>query len=303
VPIKEENIESKLQDLLKDYGEILNFLDIDVFLLIKHDETYKFLINEGPIANKLGINTKKIEKGIDKVIGTDFTNKLSAYYKRAFENNQVKYRVRMKGIVFETLLIPLETKDGKTEHVLGISKDISKEEKLMMVNKQLEEEKNKAEKKDCIVNSYNRNTLKQILLKELNLINEDNNLALVLFDLDQLNNVNDVYGHTVGDKILQEVSDLCCKSIRRSDYFGRWTGGQFLLIAPHSSKEGINRVAERLRLKIENFNFINNIKLTASFGVIVCNEEIGYDKLVWSVEKAMQKAKRMGKNRINLESF
>jgi len=303
VPIKEENIESKLQDLLKDYGEILNFLDIDVFLLIKHDETYKFLINEGPIANKLGINTKKIEKGIDKVIGTDFTNKLSAYYKRAFENNQVKYRVRMKGIVFETLLIPLEAKDGKIEHVLGISKDISKEEKLMMVNKQLEEEKNKAEKKDCIVNSYNRNTLKQILLKELNLINEDNNLALVLFDLDQLNNVNDVYGHTVGDKILEEVSDLCCKSIRRSDYFGRWTGGQFLLIAPHSSKEGINRVAERLRLKIENVNFINNIKLTASFGVIVCNEEIGYDKLVWSVEKAMQKAKRMGKNRINLESF
>lgn len=303
MPIKEENIESKLQDLLKDYGEILNFLDIDVFLLIKHDETYKFLINEGPIANKLGINTKKIEKGIDKVIGTDFTNKLSAYYKRAFENNQVKYRVRMKGIVFETLLIPLEAKDGKIEHVLGISKDISKEEKLMMVNKQLEEEKNKAEKKDCIVNSYNRNTLKQILLKELNLINEDNNLALVLFDLDQLNNVNDVYGHTVGDKILEEVSDLCCKSIRRSDYFGRWTGGQFLLIAPHSSKEGINRVAERLRLKIENVNFINNIKLTASFGVIVCNEEIGYDKLVWSVEKAMQKAKRMGKNRINLESF
>jgi diguanylate cyclase (GGDEF)-like protein len=303
VPIKEENIESKLQDLLKDYVEILNFLDIDVFLLIKHDETYKFLINEGPIANKLGINTKKIEKGIDKVIGTDFTNKLSAYYKRAFENNQVKYRVRMKGIVFETLLIPLEAKDGKIEHVLGISKDISKEEKLMMVNKQLEEEKNKAEKKDCIVNSYNRNALKQILLKELNLINEDNNLALVLFDLDQLNNVNDVYGHTVGDKILEEVSDLCCKSIRRSDYFGRWTGGQFLLIAPHSSKEGINRVAERLRLKIENFNFINNIKLTASFGVIVCNEEIGYDKLVWSVEKAMQKAKRMGKNRINLESF
>ncbi len=301
--INEKVIENQIRDIIKKYSDLLNFLDIDIFLLVKESESFKFLINEGPIADILGINTKRIEKGIDKVIGTEFTRKLSLYYVKAFENNKVKYRVRMKGIVFETLLIPLIGENGNVIRVLGISKNITEKENLKRLNKKTTEEKNRVEQKDCIVDAYNRNTLKLILTKEIENITKDRKLAVVLFDIDQLNNINDVYGHTIGDKILVEVSGLCCKNIRKSDYFGRWTGGQFLVIAPYSSEEGIAKLAERLRHRIENHEFINHIKVTASFGVIVCVEKTNYDKLVWNVEKAMQKAKRMGKNRINYESI
>ncbi|MFW6029648.1 MAG: GGDEF domain-containing protein [Halanaerobiales bacterium] len=300
--IEEKGIESRINSFINEYADILDFLTMDIFLITKQDDTYRFLINEGPIADSLGITTKKISKGIDKVIGTSFTDKLSKYYQRAFNGHAVKYRVKMKGIVFETLLLPVYENDN-IEYILGISRDLTKVEKLLDENDSLKVELSNALKKDCIVDAYNRDALKKILIREINKVDNDNQLAVILFDIDRLNNVNDVYGHTVGDKIIVQTSTLCGQNIRRSDYFGRWTGGQFVVVAPHSSQKGIMRLAERLKMKISNFDFINNIKLTASFGVVVTTKNIGFDKLIWNVEKAMQKAKRIGKNNIVLESI
>lgn len=295
-------IRDQINTFVNDYVNILNFLNIDVFLITKQNGTYRFLINEGPIADSLGITTKKITKGIDKVIGTSFTDNLSKYYLRAFNGQSVKYRVKMKGVIFETLLLPIHDNNEIT-HILGVSRNLTKMEKLLEENDNLRIYLVNALKKDCLVDSYNRVALKKILSKEIKKVDVNNKLALILFDIDRFSNVNDVYGHSIGDKVLIQTCKLCGVNIRQSDFFGRWTGQQFIVISPRSSEEGIMHLAERLKLKISNYEFENNIRLTASFGVIVASKDVGFDKMIWSVEKAMQKAKRLGKNNILLNDI
>jgi diguanylate cyclase (GGDEF)-like protein len=125
----------------------------------------------------------------------------------------------------------------------------------------------------------------------------------LLADLDHFKQINDQYGHLVGDAVLREASARMKSAIRRYDSIGRYGGEEFLAVLPGCDAAGGVAQAERLRLALAREPFSINgqaITVTASFG---CTLSSGVslsdaDSLVREADMALYAAKEHGRNRI-----
>jgi polar amino acid transport system substrate-binding protein len=164
--------------------------------------------------------------------------------------------------------------------------------KLNTLNKELE----KLSQTDKLTSLYNRAKLDSILEKEIKLSKRYNEpLSLAIVDIDLFKNINDTYGHTVGDIILKEFADILSKNIRETDYVGRWGGEEFLLIFPHTPSQNAQIITENLRAYIEKYHFHNKIKVTASFGIYECKDQ-NPTKCLSKADKALYEAKNSNRN-------
>ena len=129
-----------------------------------------------------------------------------------------------------------------------------------------------------------------------------NSLALVLLDLDDFKRVNDAHGHQAGDAVLRTVGEVLGGGVRHVDLAGRYGGEEFALILPETDLVGAQRLAERLRVALEDAatELPNGKKLTttASFGVAVKGERRAADDLIAAADHELYAAKRAGKNRV-----
>ena len=91
-------------------------------------------------------------------------------------------------------------------------------------------------------------------------------VSLVFFDIDHFKAVNDTYGHKVGDSVLKELAGLVNQNLTPNEQFGRWGGEEFILISSQSG-ENAQKLAEELRLKINEYRFKTAERQTVSFGV------------------------------------
>jgi diguanylate cyclase (GGDEF)-like protein len=124
----------------------------------------------------------------------------------------------------------------------------------------------------------------------------DTTFCVIEFDIDFFKKVNDTYGHQKGDEVLQEYSKLVAKHLRTVDEVFRIGGEEFIIIAPHISKEEAVRLAQKLRESIEQHKKV--IEITASFGVAeyqLCENE---EELFKRVDSALYEAKDSGRNRV-----
>jgi diguanylate cyclase (GGDEF)-like protein len=127
-------------------------------------------------------------------------------------------------------------------------------------------------------------------------------LALVLLDLDDFKRVNDAHGHQAGDAVLRAVGEILGSGVRQVDLAGRYGGEEFALILPETDLAGAQRLAERLRVALENeateIPSGDTLTTTASFGVAVKGELESAEDLVAATDEALYAAKRAGKNRV-----
>ena len=122
--------------------------------------------------------------------------------------------------------------------------------------------------------------------------------SLILFDVDNFKTINDTFGHKVGDNVLVALARLVNKEIRKSDTFARWGGEEFVILAPQADLEQTIILAEKLRSKIEEYDFKEIGKLTCSFGVAEFKNGCNLKELVKCADDVLYKAKRSGKNRV-----
>lgn len=134
-------------------------------------------------------------------------------------------------------------------------------------------------------------------------------IGFIMIDLDYFKKVNDQYGHLAGNVILKKLSSLCKNEIRNVDTFSRFGGEEFLVILPNIDDLFLNEVAERLRRKIEKFNFNylhKKIHVNISAGVSYYNPNKDrstnpnsiFLKYVKRADDAMYIAKDKGRNRV-----
>jgi diguanylate cyclase (GGDEF)-like protein len=127
-------------------------------------------------------------------------------------------------------------------------------------------------------------------------------LALVLLDLDDFKRVNDAHGHQAGDAVLRAVGVILGSGVRQVDLAGRYGGEEFALILPETDLAGAQRLAERLRVALENaateIPSGDTLTTTASFGIAVKGELESAEDLVAAADGALYAAKRAGKNRV-----
>ena len=126
--------------------------------------------------------------------------------------------------------------------------------------------------------------------------NEGVPFSVILIDLDYFKDVNDTFGHQMGDYVLLEAANLFQTSIRDSDTVGRWGGEEFLVIAPNTTLEEALQHAEILREKLADHHFLEVGMKTASLGVASFVPGDSLNSLISRSDNALYKAKESGRN-------
>lgn len=125
--------------------------------------------------------------------------------------------------------------------------------------------------------------------------------VILMCDIDHFKNINDTYGHTVGDFVLVEVSECIRKMIREKDLAIRWGGEEFFIFLPNTTVIDGYNVSQKLRKSIENLSLYTDenklIYITMSIGLSHMDDSISLGQAITNADNAMYRAKNEGRNR------
>jgi diguanylate cyclase (GGDEF)-like protein len=153
-------------------------------------------------------------------------------------------------------------------------------------------------KTDQLTGLHNRLGIREALHAGLkNWKNIRQPFSFVLIDIDHFKQLNDTFGHDVGDKVLVSTAQNLAKNIRRTDFLARWGGEEFILVCPNTTLEEAEIVAESLRDSIEKMELVDATAITASFGVSTMAEP-DLNKLFKNADDALYQAKEQGRNQV-----
>jgi len=206
--------------------------------------------------------------------------------------------------------------DKKVIDFLGaaiIMQDISIEYELRRKNEELYQ----INIKDGLTNLYNHQYSFEIISEELKKIkeikglkqpnelggfheNEDTKtLFLMMLDIDYFKRVNDTYGHLFGDYVLKTLAGILVEIISDNGYVGRFGGEEFIIILPNIDLDRAYELGENIRLRIANYKYENNLKVTVSIGLNQYKNQLSID-FIKEADDLLYKAKENGRNRIEI---
>ncbi|WP_339899119.1 diguanylate cyclase [uncultured Gilvimarinus sp.] len=198
-------------------------------------------------------------------------------------------------------------KDGRVVHVLWTARWSEKHQARIAVahditeRKQMEDRLSHMAGHDQLTNLPNRVLLQDRLLTALATAKREQTcLSLLFIDMDGFKPVNDTYGHSVGDKLLQHIAQRLSASVRVSDTVGRLGGDEFLVLLngiPEAAD--VLKVAEKIRNELNRAYTIDDLNLTLapSIGIAHFPEHgINEQQLIQRADRAMYRAKSAGGN-------
>lgn len=176
----------------------------------------------------------------------------------------------------------------RLEHLINLrTKD------LIRANEQLEIHANY----DKLTGLYNRRKIDEILSEKVkSSLLKGKPLALIICDIDHFKEVNDRYGHHMGDLVLSTVAERL-KNTLQCGFIGRWGGEEFVVVLPETTGDEAFVVAEQMRTAVKAIHFDNGLNVTISMGV--SEHKIGMDSqdLVIDADKNLYLAKSKGRDR------
>ncbi len=160
---------------------------------------------------------------------------------------------------------------------------------------------------DSLTGLYNRRYLMDQIEREfIRAQRSKAPLSLVMVDLDGLKDINDRFGHHVGDRFLKEVARIVKVNTRASDVAARWGGDEFMLLAPGTDSRSAIKIAERIRAQVERYKMKlegKEVGITISSGIVTYPDHASVvAELLKKADEAMYNAKRGGKNRSSVFS-
>jgi diguanylate cyclase (GGDEF)-like protein len=127
-------------------------------------------------------------------------------------------------------------------------------------------------------------------------------LSIIMLDVDHFKQINDTYGHAVGDRVLHEVAQVCLSETRSVDVLGRYGGEEFTIMLPECEARAAREVAERLRQRIAGLSVDTaegSVHVTASLGVAsLTDPSMTLDALLSAADAALYSAKRGGRDNV-----
>lgn len=159
---------------------------------------------------------------------------------------------------------------------------------------------------DQVTGLYSHGLILEVAQHELDrTAREEMPLSVLLTDVDHLRQINDAYGHQMGDKVLSEVASRLQVALRSYDLSGRYGGEEFLTVLPRCGRANAIEVGERVRRAVAAEPFeIDRLKMdvTVSVGVATTmgDEHVPVRKMIRAADHALYKAKREGRNRVEM---
>lgn len=195
-----------------------------------------------------------------------------------------------KNILLQTKKIPLQYKKDKSQGILGICRDITE---LHEIHEKLKEQAYY----DELTKIFNRKAYNERIKEKFDLYQRYNSVfCIAMYDIDNFKNINDTYGHDIGDKVLKDMTDEIKLHIRKTDLLFRVGGEEFVILFSKTLIEEAFEVVEKVRIIVSNMNIVNNEKITISIGVSQVKEDDTPDSIYERIDKLMYISKHNGKN-------
>lgn len=161
--------------------------------------------------------------------------------------------------------------------------------------------------RDPLTRALSRRFLASVLNREIALAKSQHMpLCVAMIDVDHFKSVNDERGHAAGDVALSHLADVLLKSVRANDFVFRYGGEEFLVVFPETTAETAAQVMERLRQKIERLPVDcgdkGEFSITLSAGIAAFEGHPDYEYLIRNADSALYDAKRLGRNRVVIQS-
>jgi diguanylate cyclase (GGDEF)-like protein len=171
---------------------------------------------------------------------------------------------------------------------------------IEQLKKELKKETKRAET-DYLLDIYNRDKFTQLLKTEMKRSQRyDHQLSLIMFDIDNFKEINDTYGHTIGDDILLMLKTFIERGIREYDIFARYGGDEFMIITPETDRQEAKALAERLQQALKTVEFPKVKQVTCSFGVTSFKANEHIDTLIERVDQALYQSKEKGRDQVSV---
>lgn len=162
---------------------------------------------------------------------------------------------------------------------------------------------------DALTSLKNRHWLVANLAREVEVAADSKApLSAIMADIDHFKQINDTFGHAVGDEILRRFGELLSKNIKGRDTAVRYGGEEFLVLLPHTKAQGAKNLSEQLRSELESKKWKHHKtgqpigKVTASFGVAELREGEKGEALIERADEKLYEAKSQGRNRVICET-
>ena len=278
------------------------FTKAQLFLSSKETETARVLFNEAIKASKTVHDDSLLRKcyvGISESykLDNDFNMALATYesYITAFEQEKhVENKRKLRNIelikTMETLRQDAEV--TKTQNVALV-------EKVDELNK-LQQELYHLSTRDALTKLYNRRyATEQISIIFNRAKRHGFPLSVALLDLDHFKSINDTFSHLIGDEVLKAVAKILSDTTREIDIAARYGGEEFLLILPNTDIDGAVLVCERIRVRIESYDWqsiATDLKVTTSIGIAHGADRKNADELIALADKYLYESKADGRN-------
>ncbi|UTW03718.1 diguanylate cyclase [Amphritea atlantica] len=157
---------------------------------------------------------------------------------------------------------------------------------------------------DSLTGLFNRRQGGVLLKQAYRLaLRNQNQLTIVMADIDRFKQINDRYGHSVGDTVLCQVAETLQNSIRKSDALIRWGGEEFLILLSDASARDAEKLLAKISPRLEQLyaeNEVLEFPVTLSFGVAQWQPDESIEQTIMCADDALYISKQEGRNRITL---
>jgi diguanylate cyclase (GGDEF)-like protein len=226
---------------------------------------------------------------------------LKAVARKALVDDEVRFK-RKDGMEFDCARTVTAQRDeeGNIVAFQGIMRDVTEQKRARAELEHLAHF-------DSLTGLLNRHAILDKLDEWLRQSNRyKGNLSIAMVDIDHFKRVNDLHGHLVGDRVLSDTADALRRSVRLTDFVGRYGGEEFLLILPQTGAAGAMAVAERTRRLVMRTPMVDAeggaISVTVSLGVAEWCHGDDADVLIGRADAALYRAKAAGRNRVEVEA-
>lgn len=255
------------------------------------------------------INQKKLQRKIKSVL---VTNNPSFY---SVDPHQYLIKIDSGTIINkvydymqqDVTIVPYDVEKKQVcIYIYDNTKLVETNVKLERLNVELQELSNR----DPMTHAYNRRYFSEVSQKMLNLARRNKqDITIMILDIDYFKNINDTYGHAVGDDVIIDLAQNLEKCVRTSDIVSRFGGEEFVVLLYNVTLSAGEQIAEKIREKISQRVLDTKegtLSYTASIGVAHYDDKVDENNIEHTIsraDKCLYVAKKQGRNRVITESF
>jgi diguanylate cyclase (GGDEF)-like protein/PAS domain S-box-containing protein len=273
------------------------------FMIIRANEAYATLKRKS-VDELIGRKCHKVLVNSSTICGDCVVEKSFASADLCIKEK----KVAAAGAWLEIYTYPILDEDGTVSYVIEYTRDITERKRSEEENHRLIATLEHLSRTDGLTGLMNRRALSEILTYELDRARRHASpLSLVLCDIDGFKEINDTYGHDVGDRVLQTISATLKTLLRKTDTAGRYGGDEFMLILPETARSGAEILTGKLLAALRNTDLNlpdgKPLRLSMSIGIAgPFDDEDGIDSIVKRADDAMYASKLGGRNRITFNT-